>query len=354
LKRLRQRLREKNLDSFLASEGANIRYLSGFTGKEGYLIVNSDEAFLLVDSRYTLQAKQEAAAEIKVKEYKDLFHDFWSDYTRQNQKITLGFETRNLTHSQLLKLRKFTKGIKLVPTEFLVDGLRAVKEDKEVTLIREAVSVADKALEFVKELIRPGVSERELSWEVEKFCREQGAEKMAWEPAIVASGENAALPHHKVSERKIERNDLVLFDFGAVVEGYHSDVSRVFFVGLPTQEQRMVYQAVLEAQNLGKSLLFSGKAGAEADQSVKNYLKNFGPGAYEHSLGHGVGLGVHELPILSLARGDVLEKNSVVTVEPGIYRAGWGGVRIEDIVIITSKGVETLTQFPKDLESVIV
>ncbi|MCL5411700.1 MAG: Xaa-Pro peptidase family protein [Patescibacteria group bacterium] len=352
LKRLRQRLKENNLDSFVTENYANHRYLTGFTGSESWLVVNSQKAYLLVDSRYTLQAKREVSSEIEVVEIHYFFQDFWHDYAKQFQKTFVGYESKNLTADQLSKLKKYSLGLKLIPTENLVEKLRAVKQPGEMALIKKAVRIADQALEYIREVIKPGLTEREISWEVEKFCRENGAEKMAWEPVIVASGENAALPHHKVSDRKIRQKDMILFDFGAVVEGYHSDVSRVLFVGGVSDEQRRVYEAVLEGQKLARDLVCAGVKVSDVDRRVKENLRSRSNGVYGHALGHGLGLEVHEFPVISQTREDLLESTNVVTVEPGIYLPEWGGVRIEDVIVVNNAGCETLTRFPKDLKDV--
>ena len=198
------------------------------------------------------------------------------------------------------------------------------------------------------------MAEKEVAWEMEKFMKEKGVQNMAWSPFIVASGANSSMAHWGATDRKLKKNDMVLVDYGCVWSGYYSDITRVFFVGKPTNEQRRIYNLVLDAQELGKSFVRDGKVGATIDRKVRSFLGKNTKHFYRHSLGHGVGLEVHELPRLSINSKNKLKAGNVVTVEPGVYIPGWGGVRIEDIVVVTKDGCNTLTKAPKDISEVII
>ena len=242
----------------------------------------------------------------------------------------------------------------MVPVAHLIEEIRAVKGDDEVSRLKKSASIAAKAFNHILNVIKPGVTEAEIAWEMEKYMRRTGAEKMAWEPFIVATGPNSSMPHYGAGEVKIKRGDMVQLDYGCSWQGYKCDISRVVFVGKPSEEQARIYNLVLEAQKLGLSLVKDGKSGAAVDLAVRKFLEKETPHFYRHSLGHGVGLEVHELPYVNARRKSRLEAGNVITIEPGIYIPRWGGVRIEDTVLVTKDGYQTLTKAPKKIGEVTI
>ena len=316
-------------------------------------MITPGASYLLTDSRYTEHAINETTG-FKVVEYESSIAAFFGDFSKKRKFRRVGFESHDISIFNFKQLKKYCKHLKLIPTAHLIEDIRAVKDEVEIENLREAISIGDKAFDHILNYAKPGMTEIEVAWEMEKFMRNQGAEKMAWDPFIVASGVNSSMPHWGAGTRKIKKNDMVLVDYGCVYEGYHSDITRVFLVGKPSEEQKRIYDLVLEAQKLGQSLIKEGKIGAQIDRKVRQYLEKQTENFYRHSLGHGVGLEVHELPRLSIHSKNKLEKGNVVTVEPGVYIPGWGGVRLEDIVLVKENGVEVLTKAPKDINSVTV
>ncbi|OGY24793.1 MAG: hypothetical protein A2126_04730 [Candidatus Woykebacteria bacterium GWB1_45_5] len=237
--------------------------------------------------------------------------------------------------------------------------MRAVKDEIELERIRKAVEVADKTFDRILNFVKPGLTEREIAWEMEKFMKEAGVERLAWEPFIVAAGANSSMAHWGASGTKIKEKDMILVDFGCVYQSYCSDLSRVIFVGKPSAEQVKIYKLVLEAQKFGIGLVKEGRIGSTVDKKTRLFLEKRlsvrqAKNIYRHALGHGVGLEVHELPPLSIRHKHKLAAGNVVTVEPGIYIPGWGGVRIEDMVLVTENGGKVLTKASKKIEEVTV
>jgi len=261
--------------------------------------------------------------------------------------------TTSLHNYQLLQEKLRGKGLELVPLKGPVEGLRRRKDEDEIAKIREAVALTDRAFEHILSFIRPGLSEREIAWELEKFLRENGSDGLAF-PSIVAAGPNSALPHATPTDYRLKEGELVLFDLGGRYEGYCADMTRVIVLGEPTARQCEVYEIVLRAQEAALAGIKPGMGGVEADALAREVIKEAGYSDYfGHGLGHGVGLAVHEGPRLSyLAEDDVLEPGMVVTVEPGIYLPGEFGIRIEDLCVVRDHGLEVLTRSPKGLRSV--
>lgn len=349
LARLRDRFSGHGIDSLLISRPADVRYLTGFTGGEGQLAVFSDEALLFVDFRYTEQAEKEAPG-VTVTEYRGRIEEPFADMTKRLGH--LGFDSTFLTYRTFHEIREKT-GLALTPCREPVSPLRAVKDAEEITMIKNSAEVAEKAFAGIRQNIRPGLTEKDVSDEIEYQMRKLGADAGSF-PAIIASGINASAPHHTVSNRVIEAGDCVLIDWGASVSGYASDTTRILFLGEPTDEHRTVYAAVLEAQRRGLEALRDGRTGVEVDGAARTHLTDLGYGkCFGHGLGHGVGLEVHEPPRLSPRSEDVLEEGMVVTVEPAVYKRNWGGIRIEDLAVVTKDGHELLTSLPKDIDSAI-
>lgn len=348
---LAENLPKENLDHLLVETEPNRHYLTGFTGSAGYALISAKGIpALIVDSRYTLQAKKQAK-DFKIIEAGNFIKDFFLPFVKKNAGTRLGFET-NISHEKLMSLKKSSKGIKLVPVKNLVEKLRSVKSDSEIKLIKKALKISDYAFNNIISAIKPGVTESEIAWKLEVFMREGGASKSAWDPQIVASGVNSALPHHGHSNKKIKKGEIVQLDFGGVLKGYHTDTSRVIFVGQPNQKQKELYDLVLRAQMLGISLIKPGIAAKDIDTQVRKFLGSKLDGIYGHGLGHGVGLQIHEIPNISLTSKDILQAGQVITIEPGVYIENWGGIRLEDMVLVTGTGYEVLTKAAKDLNAI--
>jgi Xaa-Pro aminopeptidase len=328
------------LDALYITRPENVRYLTGFPHPEdAQVLITPEGAFLLTDPRYP-EAERESRIPAKVlkrEEREALFQDL---------RGRVGFEAEHLPYAALERLRELSPA-EWVPTKGVVERLRLKKSPEEVARIRQAQALAERALERALALLRPGVEEREVALEIEFFLRKEGAEGVAF-PPIVASGARGALPHAGASEKRLEPGELITLDLGAKVAGYHSDMTRTVALGKPSPEMRRVYEAVQEALEVALQGLKPGRTGKEVDALAREALGRHGLDRYfVHSLGHGVGLAVHEGPGLSPYTEEVLEPGMVVTVEPGVYLPGVGGVRIEELVLITEDGIELLSRFPR-------
>jgi Xaa-Pro aminopeptidase len=345
---LRQRLAEQDLDTILITQPENRRYLSGFTGSAGVLLISQDEAVLATDFRYYEQVEKQAP-DFRLAKIKDKFEPLLPELVHQLGAKRVGFESTHLTVDQHQEWQKVTEDFELVPTKELVEGIRAVKDGEELSRIKQAIALADEAFAHIVSFIEPGMTEKEVAWELEVFMRTRGAEKLAFD-LIVGSGPNGAMPHATVSERVIRAGEPIVMDMGAAIDGYHSDLTRTICVGGPDQKFNEIYGIVLEAQVAAEQSLRPGMTGKEADNIARKVIEEAGYGEnYGHGLGHGVGLAVHEKPGVGRLSEDVLQPGMVFTVEPGIYLPSWGGVRIEDIVVMREDGVEVLTQASKDV-----
>ena len=340
---LRQRLLDLELDGVVVTSPENIRYLSGFTGSLGYLIIGTEAAEILGDSRYWLQMQAEAPAFRLMPSGPS--HGLWALVAERLKALGMrrvGFESQHLTVDQHQRLSAgLPPGLTLVPTAGLVEELRIVKSAEEVELLRAVASIAGRAFDRVRGAIRPGLRERDVAFLLEQTFRELGADGPAFE-TIVAAGERGALPHGRASDQVLQRGDMVVIDFGATAAGYHSDTTRTIVVGEPTPEQARVIEAVRQAQLASMALMKPGVAADEVDRRAREALAGE-EHAYGHGLGHGIGLQVHERPFLSPTDHTALRAGMVITNEPGIYIPGWGGVRLEEMVLITEADPEVLT-----------
>jgi Xaa-Pro aminopeptidase len=350
LQRLRQRLVEKGIEAVLISQPENRYYLSGFDGSTGFLLIMPEKAILATDSRYIEQAKRQTS------EY-EIFQITNDSAECILQLVTglrlkrLGFEAKHITFAiyhqfaDILDELEFKLG--LVPLEGLVESLREIKEPEEIDLIARAATLSDNAFEHIEGEIRSGMSEKEVAWEMEKYLREQGSQAIPFE-IIVASGPNSALPHAKPSTRIIESGEPVLIDIGAKMEGYSSDLSRTICSGSPDSAFDKVYQAVLAAQSAAITQIEEGMTGEQADSFARTVIARAGYGdAFGHSLGHGIGLAPPASPRLGPNSTDELASGMVFTIEPGIYLPGWGGVRIEDTVVLENGKIELISKAGK-------
>ena len=349
LQRLRDRLKEDGLDSILISSGENRRYLSGFTGSAGHLLVSADDAVLATDFRYVEQAGRQSP-DFRVER---IGRGPWFPKLAAELGVKrVGFESDDVTvaaHSALQKSldESETEKPEMVSTAEVVQKLRAVKDKSELELITRAVAISDEAMDHVAPTIEPGMTEGAVAWELERTMRELGAESVSFE-VIVGAGPNGALPHHRADDTVINAGDAVVIDMGASYEGYCSDLTRTHVVGDPDDKFKRVYDTVLRAQLAAEEKVTAGTTGAEADAIARDIITEAGYGEeFGHSLGHGVGLAVHEHPRVGAKSEDLLEDGTVFTIEPGIYLSGWGGVRIEDMVVMENGRARVLSKAAK-------
>ena len=341
-------MRAADVDGMLVAHGPNRRYLTGFTGSAGYALIAREHAVLLADFRYMDQAAAQAPAFEVVRHAASAAATIAEQAARLGIR-RLGVEARHLTMSALRTLREAIGSVELVATEETVEIIRNVKDETEIRTLEKAARIAEEAFGKTLELVRPGVTERELAAELEYRMRRLGAD-CGWFPFIIASGERSALPHGAAGDKAIAAGEFVTFDFGAIVDGYMSDITRTVFVGTPTKRHKEIYAIVLEANRCAVAGLRPGLTGKEGDALGRNVIAAHGYGDFfGHGLGHGIGLEIHEQVRLSRESESVLETGNVLTVEPGIYLPGFGGVRIEDDVLVTRTGVRELTAFSREL-----
>ena len=347
LERLRGELSNGGLGAILISQPENRCYLSGFTGSAGYLLISPQRAILATDFRYIEQAKGEAP-DFEIVQTKGDLEGWLFKLTSELGIRRLGFEAGHLPFAIYRQLNDGLSHIPdepdLIPTDNLVEPLRALKESEELELISKAVELADAAFEYIRSIIRPGLKEREVAWELERFLRERGSEPLPFD-LLVASGPNSALPHAKPTDRTIEAGEPVIIDLGASVGGYSSDLSRTLCLEGSDENFAIIYDLVSTAQLAAITEMEVGMSGGEADLLARAIIEQVGYGdAFGHGLGHGIGLAAHELPRLAPNSSTILADNMVFTVEPGIYIPGWGGVRIEDIVVMEGGKARRLSQ----------
>lgn len=348
LGRFRELLADAGVDAVIISQPENRRYLSGFTGSAGHLLVGPNFAILATDFRYIEQAGQEAP-DFEVWRINGSLVPALRELVRKLAVRRLGFEAHAVTYQIYREWGRYLRGrgVRLVPLRGLVEQLRAVKDEEEVGLIRKAAEITDQTLAAVLSNLKFGVTERELAWQIERTMRELGADGPSFRP-IVATGPNAARPHHPPGDRRIQPGDIVLIDIGAAFGGYHSDLTRTFVFGRPDDKFLEVWRVVAEANEVARQAARPGASAAEVDAAAREVIKAAGYGEnFGHGLGHGVGLVIHEGPRLGPKSEDKLAAGMVFTIEPGIYLPGWGGVRIEDLVVLRDYGVEVISQSPK-------
>jgi Xaa-Pro aminopeptidase len=349
ISRIRSRLSDQELDAVLIQSLANIFYLVGFSGSDGALLIDGTKEVLLVDGRYIAQAGTEAVAS-KIVEYRDKV-DGISQAVLENGFRRVGFESSVLSFQQHLDLVSRTRNTEWIPVaKGGVDEIRSIKDEAELACIRQAIDFASTAFQIVMNGVRPGMYEREIAAELDYRMKKEGAEDVSFS-TIVASGENSVLPHAKPGRRRLAPGDFVVIDFGAVYGGYRSDETCTVGVGHLSRAQEEIYKVVRDAHDLALDQIRDGVSCRGIDKLVRDYIQDKGYGPYfSHATGHGVGLEVHEYPRLNRLSEAVLKTGMVVTVEPGIYVPGHGGVRIEDMVLVRENDCERLTKLPKELK----
>jgi Xaa-Pro aminopeptidase len=343
-------LSSTSLDGLLLTGLPNIRYLTGFSGSSALLVVTERDVVLITDFRYQTQVRDEVGDLARVViEPTSLWAGLWHELTQMAPLKVMGFESANIQHREFQRLVEAGARWQWRPTTDLVETLRERKDDDEIALIRAAAGVATRALERTLPQLSVGMTELQVAGVLEKALRDEGSEGFPF-PSIVAGGPRSALPHAHSSSRALEWGDFLLMDFGAEVGGYCSDITRTVVMGKADDEHREVYDVVRDANERASRGVRAGMAGRDADAIARHYIDRAGFGElFGHSLGHGIGLEVHEAPRLARTAEASLPEGAVVTIEPGVYRPGWGGVRIEDDVVLLADGPHILTEFPREL-----
>src|SRR5690625_2780837 len=340
-------MKKTGIDGLLVTSEINRRYITDFTGTAGVALITDSKALFITDFRYTEQAKEQAKL-FSIIEHKIPITEEIAKQIQQLHIEKLGFEQTNVTYEAYKRYEEVFQ-TELVPVSNLIESLRLIKTEEELTIIKEAAQIADKAFEHILTFIKPGIKEVDVANELEFTMRQAGATSSSFD-IIVASGYRSALPHGVASDKEIATGELVTMDFGALYKGYCSDITRTVAVGEISEELNTIYHIVLEAEKRGVAGIKAGMTGKEADDLTRSHITEQGYGAnFGHSTGHGIGLEVHENPRLAPTSTDVLQKNMVVTVEPGIYVTNIGGCRIEDDIIITDSGNEVITHSSREL-----
>lgn len=345
--RIRVLTARRKIPALLITNLTNIFYMTGFRGSAGVAVFGSSEAVLWVDPRYILQARAEAKG-VEVIEEKGRPLKAVGRWLRKKKPEWLGYEDSNLTCAQLRDLEREAPRARLKPAGGLIEELRAVKDAGEIEKIRKAATVTAAVLEQVLPRVRPGVAESDLAAEIEFSMKRQGAERAAFE-TIVASGPRSALPHARASPKLLQKSELVVIDLGAILGGYAADMTRTLYLGRPSRRVRRLYGSVLHAQRRAIDAIRPGVRAGDVDRAARSVLARYGlEKFFTHSTGHGVGLEIHERPRLARREKARLAVGCVLTAEPGIYLEGFGGIRIEDTVLVGPQGPEILTPAPKD------
>lgn len=344
--KLRAEMERLNLDAILIEESKNKRYISGFTGTAGSIIITKEKNILFTDFRYTQQAKNQTE-DFEIVEISRT--NPITNFLKEMDMKRLGFEDDKMSFSTYSNYKESLSSTEMVPLKGLMLDLRAIKDEKELEVIRQASKIADNGFKYILGFIKPGMKESDVALELEFFMRKQGATGVSFD-FIVASGKRSSMPHGVASDKVIELGDFVTIDFGCVYNGYCSDMTRTIVVGKANEKQKEIYNIVLEAQLKVIEAAKANMSGIELDNIARQYIIEKGYGdKFGHGLGHGIGLDVHELPNVNTLGEKLLKPNMVISDEPGIYIEDFGGVRIEDLLIITEDGCEVLNSSPKEL-----
>ena len=345
INRMLRRLPHFSVQALLILDMSNIRYLSGFTGSDGALFIGQGRRVLLVDGRYITQAKEETSG-IEVLEYQEKIEGI-TNVLSHHPSLTVGFEATTVTVDTYTRLKNRLEKITLKPLPEEIKAIRAVKTAVEIAKIETAAAIASRALVSVLARIRAGMTEREIAADLDSTMIQCGAEAVAF-PTIVASGKSSAWPHARPGLRKIQAGDVMMIDYGAVFEGYHSDETCTFVIGRADSKQKDVYQVVKEAHDGALKAIRAGISCHEIDRIARSCIEEHGFGeSFSHGTGHGVGLDVHEFPRIAATSKNILEAGMVVTVEPGVYIPDLWGIRIEDLVLVKEGGSAVLSKIPK-------
>lgn len=342
ISRLRAFLPELKIDAILVTKDADIRYLTGFPAADSWLLVTGQKTFYITDFRYVLEARKSLKG-VELVQYTASLFETTIDLAKGEGVRILGVDERHLSAFYLRRLKAVSgKSVRFRAVDHAVDVLRSMKDDQELALIRKAIRINFEGFHYIQKSIKPGVSEKGLLYKLEDFIRAKGV-GFAF-PPIIASGPNSAFPHARVSERKVRRNEPLLIDLGMDLNGYKSDLTRMFFLGKMTHSFEKVLSLIRQSQQEAFKVIRPGVMAKDVDQAARGFLEKHGLAQYfGHSLGHGVGLDVHEDPRISQKSGAILVEGMVITIEPGVYFPGKYGVRQEDMVLVTKTGCEVLS-----------
>lgn len=349
IKKVQRMLPEENLDFLLVTFLPHVRYLSGYSGTNGIILLSATSSVFLTDFRYKGQAKEQVKnMKVQVVQ-RDLFSSLGDLAVLKGKRIKLGFEADHLSCKVYRRLRSLLPDCLLVSTEGIVETLTVKKDTGEIGKIKKAVRITDQVFSEILNFIKPGVKELDVAAELEYRMKRHGSSSPYFQ-TIVASGKRAALPHGIASGKRIRKNEFVTMDYGAVFDGYTADMTRTVMVGKASKKQKQLYNLVLKAQRRAISRAKSRMRACDLDKTAREVIKRAGYGEYfGHGLGHGIGLLVHDNPAVNPTNQQRLEPGMVVTIEPGVYLPNWGGVRIEDDILITRRGCEVLTKSEKGL-----
>lgn len=348
LQNLRRKMMLRNTDAVLITKRENYMYMSGFTGTSAVVYISMQRAVLLTDFRYVEQATSQSPG-FEIIQYSGSHFDELNRLIESDSTRRLSFEDSYMTYHDYSEYSAKLNVNELVPLGREIEELRAIKDESEIQRIKDAVDVADQAFSHILQFIKPGVTEIELASELEHQMRRLGATGPSFE-TIIASGKRASMPHGVASAKEIVSGDVITMDFGALYQGYCSDITRTVFLGKPDEELERIYKIVLQANLKGLEAVRGGISGRDVDAVVRAFIAEAGyDGKFGHGLGHGVGLEIHEDPTLSMRGDQVLQEQMIVTVEPGIYIPGLGGVRIEDMLVVNNDGATVLTRSKKEL-----
>lgn len=345
------------MDNILISNPINIEYLSGFSGTHSFLLISDGQKYLFTDSRYYERAVKETRGvnlaparmgRVKIR----LIKDNWPEILLKYKIRDLGFEANSVSYSTYIEWKKKLKGVRLVPVQNFIEKMRQIKKPKEINAIRYAIKIAEGIVSRLK--IKEGITEIELKSKIDCLIRDKSGAEPSFN-TIVAFGVNSSMPHALPGNRKLLDSRIIKIDFGVRINGYCSDLTRTFWMGRITNQFEKIYNIVLTAQKLAIEGIRPGRRACDIDALARNYIKKNSYGRYfGHSLGHGIGMSIHELPRINYKNKEKLERGMIFSIEPGIYIPGWGGIRIEDLVLVTKTGCEVLTKSPKQLKDVIL
>ena len=348
-KRVQELLQKLSIEAVLISNGNNMRYISGFAGETGYVYISEQRHAVVTDFRYTIQAEMEAEGYEIITIGNGGYEEALNDILKTDGVKRLGFEAEEMLFATYNRLKDALCVEELVPLGHEITKMRRIKTPRELEYIRHAESIGDQVFTEILDFIKPGMTELEIAARIEYLLKVKGASGCSF-PAIVASGVNSSMPHAVPSSKKIEVGDFLTMDFGCVYEGYCSDMTRTIVIGKASDKQKEVYETVLKAQLAALDFLRAGVKGKDVDKVARDIIYSAGyEGCFGHGLGHSVGLHIHENPRLSMLEEDIIEAGMTETVEPGIYIKGFGGVRIEDLVVVTEDGYENFTFSNKKL-----
>lgn len=349
IEKLRAKMKQMDMDGFLVTSKENRQYLTGFTGTFGWVLVTQSNVYLMTDFRYTEQAAKQAAG-CKLVQFRQYTPEVTLRMLMEDiEVVTLGIESDRTTVDQFELLANQVRRKAIMPVKGFVEEIRRVKDEEELKLMARAEEIGDEAFAHVLKLIKPGMTEREIAMELEFQMRRSGASGVSFD-TIVASGKRSSMPHGVATDKPVEVGDFITMDFGCVYQGYCSDMTRTIVLGKVDEKQETVYNLVRTAQESALQAIHAGVTGEEIHAVAQNVFQEAGYGPFfGHGLGHSVGLEIHEEPRFSPRIKDIIPANTVISVEPGLYLPNWGGVRIEDLVVVTDDGYVNLTHSPKEL-----